>query len=292
MKEYGCQSMVAPIRRMLVKRPEEAFVNQESINAQWMDLNYTAPPQIDLAQKQHTDFVRILEGFHVEIHTLPVDDRVGLDSLYVHDPVIVSNHGAILCNMRKQQRSGETAAAKEFFESIGIPIHGSIEGDGRLEGGDVVWLNERTVAVGEGYRSNTEGIRQLREILGDLVDEVIAVPLPHWDGRGDVLHLMSLLSPLDENLSLVYSRLMVVPFRQRLLAMGIELVEVPDEEYESMGCNVLAVSPRKAIMLAGNPITRERMEAKGVQVVEIDGSEMSHKGAGGPTCLTRPFLRV
>ena len=154
-----------------------------------------------------------------------------------------------------------------------------------------MWLNERIAAVGEGYRSNAEGIRQFKALLGNLVDEVISVPLPHWAGPGDCLHLMSNISPIDHDLYLVYSRLLPVPFRKYLLHRQIQLIEVPDKEYDSMGCNVLALAPRKVIMLEGNPITRQLLEREGVEIHTYDGSEISLKGAGGPTCLTRPFLR-
>jgi N-dimethylarginine dimethylaminohydrolase len=155
----------------------------------------------------------------------------------------------------------------------------------------VVWIDERTVAVGEGYRSNAEGIRQFKEILGDHMNDVISVPLPHWTGPADCLHLMSNISPIDHGLYLVYSRLLPVPFREYLIERGIKLIEVPDDEYNSMGCNVLAVAPRKVIMIDGNSITKQRLEAEGVDIHSYDGSEISIKGAGGPTCLTRPFLR-
>ena len=141
------------------------------------------------------------------------------------------------------------------------------------------------------YRTNLEGIRQLREILGDCIREVIPVPLPHWRGPADVFHLMSIISPLDQDLALVYSPLMPIAFREVLLAHGIELVEVPDAEFDSMGGNVLALAPRKCLMLSGNPVTRERMEAHGVEVIEFSGEEISLKGGGGPTCLTRPLVR-
>jgi|TARA_Y100001001_G_scaffold111050_1_gene108707 N-dimethylarginine dimethylaminohydrolase len=180
---------------------------------------------------------------------------------------------------------------ENYFQSINVPIIGRIETPGTLEGGDVVWLDERTVAVGEGYRSNAEGIRQFKTLLGNLVDEVISVPLPHWTGSGDCLHLMSNVSPIDHDLYLVYSRLLPVPFRKYLLDRQIQFIEVPDEEYDSMGCNVLAMAPRKCIMIKGNPITKDRLEAEGVEVHTYDGSEISIKGSGGPTCLTRPFFR-
>jgi N-dimethylarginine dimethylaminohydrolase len=159
-----------------------------------------------------------------------------------------------------------------------------------LEGGDVVWVDERTLAVGRGYRTNDEGLRQLRELTADIVDEIVVVALPHWNGPADVLHLMSFLSPIDHDLALVYSRLMPVPFREWLLARGNRLVEVPDEEYDTMACNVLAVAPRKCIMLEGNPRTRELLEAEGVEVRVFGGAEICAKGAGGPTCLTCPIL--
>jgi N-dimethylarginine dimethylaminohydrolase len=222
---------------------------------------------------------------------LPQTENTGLDSVYVHDPVIVCQRGAILCSMGKDLRRGEPAAIGRFFESVGVPVLGSIIGEGRLEGGDVLWLDARTVAVADGYRTNQEGIRQMRALLGDLVDEVIVVPLPHWTGPQDCLHLQSNISLLDHKIALVYSRLLTVPFRQLLLARGFTLVEVADAEYDSMGCNVLAVAPRKVIAVAGNPITKQRMEAAGVEVWTYEGSDISVKGAGGPTCLTRPFWR-
>jgi N-dimethylarginine dimethylaminohydrolase len=145
--------------------------------------------------------------------------------------------------------------------------------------------------VGQGYRSNAQGIRQLRDLLGDLVDEVVPVPLPHWDGPDDVLHLMSLVSPLDRDLVLVYPRLLPVPFLQWLEKRGTSLLEVPEAEYDTMACNVLAFAPRRCIMLAGNPRTRRLLEEAGVDVWTYEGREISFKGSGGPTCLTRPLLR-
>jgi N-dimethylarginine dimethylaminohydrolase len=171
-------------------------------------------------------------------------------------------------------------------------VVGEITDSGCVEGGDVVWLDDHTIAVGHGYRTNDAGILQLRGILDDVIDELIVVPLPHWRGPGDVLHLMSLVSPVDRNLAVVYSPLLPVGFRQRLLSHGCELVEVPDEEFETMGTNVLALGPRDCLMLAGNPRTRDALERAGARVREYAGQEISVKGAGGPTCLTRPLARV
>jgi N-dimethylarginine dimethylaminohydrolase len=172
-----------------------------------------------------------------------------------------------------------------------VAIAGRIEPPGRLEGGDVIWLDPRTVVVGRGYRTNADGIRQLRAILGTRV-EVVEVPLPHWHGPHDVMHLMSLISPIDHGMAVVYSRLLPVPFREWLLDRAIHLVEVPDEEFDSIGTNVLALAPRRCLMLAGNPRTRAALERAGADVVEYEGTEISVKGAGGPTCLTRPLERM
>ena len=285
------QSEVAPLREVLVKHPRDAFVSPAAIARQWRDLNYLACPDFERAGREFDRLVEILERRGVEVHCLPPDGRVGMDSLYARDASIVCEKGVILCNMGKAQRREEPAAQEDFYRSRGIPVCGKITGSGRVEGGDLVWLDPVTPAVAHSYRTNEEGIRQLREILGDCIRELIRVPLPHWRGPADVFHLMSIISPLDNDLALVYSPLMPVPFREALLARGIELVEVPDVEFDSMGCNVLALAPRKCLMLSGNPVTRERMEAHGVEAVELSGEEISLKGGGGPTCLTRPLVR-
>jgi arginine deiminase len=288
---FGGQSEVGTIKRLLLKSPQQAFVSEENIDAQWRELNYAGAPDFAKARREYQRFVDLLKQHQPEIEFLPQNQATGLDSIYVHDPALITNRGAILCNMGKAQRRGEPAAMGDFFSKIGVPILGVISGAGTLEGGDVVWIDERALAVGRGYRTNDEGIRQLQQLLKDLVDEVVMVPLPHWRGPDEVLHLMSLISPIADDLALVYSKLLPVPFREWLLARGFTLLEVPDEEYESMGCNVLAVAPRKCVMLAGNPRTKALLMREGVEVWEYAGEEISRKGAGGPTCLTRPILR-
>jgi len=289
--KFGGQSEVDQIKSLLLKHPKDAFISQGSIQSQWKELNYLASPDYDKALKEYDNFVEYLKKSIPEIYHLPQDDKTGLDSIYVHDPVIITNKGAILCNMGKEKRRAEPQSAGEFLLKLGIPILGSITGEGRLEGGDVVWVAERTLAVGSGDRTNEEGIRQLRELTRDIVDEFIVVPLPHWKGPGDVLHLMSLISPIDHDLAVVYSRLLPVPFREWLTRRGIQLVDVLDSEFETMACNILAVSPRKCVMISGNPQTKQLLENKGIEIWEYGGEEISKKGAGGPTCLTRPLLR-
>lgn len=291
MMKFGSQSDVDTIKSLLLKHPRDAFVNQENIQAQWKELNYAEPPNYENALKEYDEFTQTLERHVSEIHYLPPAEKTGLDSIYVHDSLVIANKGAILCSMGKEMRRGEPAAAGKFLEDLHIPVLGSITGKGRLEGGDVVWLDERIVAVGMGYRTNPEGIRQFKELTNDLVDEFTVVPLPHWEGPEDVMHLMSLISPVRHDLAVVYPRLLPVPFREWLLQRGLRLLDVPDSEFGTMACNVLAVEPGKCVMLAGNPQTKQMLEGEGVEVYEYIGEEISKKGAGGPTCLTRPLLR-
>lgn len=284
--------MVDPIKKILLKHPSNAFLNQRNINKQYLELNYLAAPNFNSAISDYEIFVDLLKSFDIEIYYLPKDKSTSLDSIYTHDPCVVSNKGVVICNMGKKARQPEADTMKKFFNSIEVPILGKIQSPGTLEGGDVVWINEKTIAVGEGYRTNKEGIEQLKLLLSDQVETVITVSIPHWNGPDDCLHLMSNLSPIDHDLYLVYSRLLPVSFIKYLLDQNIELIDVPDDEYESMGCNVLAIAPRKVIMISGNPKTKQLLENKGVEIHTYDGSEISIKGAGGPTCLTRPFLRI
>jgi N-dimethylarginine dimethylaminohydrolase len=274
----------------VLKHPREAFGDAATIAAQWRDLNFTAPPDLGRAIDEYDRFAAAVTAAGAEAIYLPADPGTTLDSIYVRDASVVCAQGIILCAMGKRQRAGEPQAQAAAYAAAGIPVAGAITGGGRLEGGDVIWLDGRTLVVGRGYRTNDEGIRQLRALVGADV-EVIMVPLPHWRGEGDVMHLMSLISPLDRDLALVYSPLLPVPFRDLLLARGIAFVEVPDAEFETMGGNVLALAPRRCLMVRGNPRTLTALERAGCDVVEYDGLEISAKGAGGPTCLTRPIAR-
>lgn len=285
------QSETAALSRLLLKHPREAFGNQQQIATQWQALHFTAEPDYGAALEQYDRFVGLLRDTGAQIDFLPVADGTGLDSIYVRDASIVCDRGAILCRMGKSSRAGEPAAQESALRALGIDIVGTIQPPGTVEGGDVAWLGPRTLAVGRGYRTNDDGIRQLRDLLADNIDEMIVVPLPHWRGPGDVFHLMSMISPVDHDLAVVYSPLLPVPFRERLLHAGIALVEVPDEEFDTMGANVLAIGPRRCLLVTGNPVTRARLERAGAEVIEYHGSEISLKGGGGPTCLTRPLRR-
>jgi N-dimethylarginine dimethylaminohydrolase len=289
---FSSQSETGALTRLLLKHARDAFRGQEAAHAEWETLRFTAEPKVARAIDEYERFVAMLRASGTEIAFLDEADDTGLDSIYVRDAAIICDRGAILCRMGKRQRQGEPAAQEAAFRRMGVPILGAIQSPGTVEGGDVAWLDERTLAVGRGYRTNDEGIAQLRRLLGDAIDELLVVPLPHWRGPGDVFHLMSIISPVDRDLAVVYSPLMPVPFREALLERGISLVEVPDEEFDSMGCNVLAIAPRRCVMVRGNPITRTRLERAGCEVLEYEGTEISLKGGGGPTCLTRPIARL
>lgn len=279
------------LKSVFIKKASSAFINEQHIAKHWEALNYLGKPDINIALQEYDAFEQVFKDHNVELLYLPEDDTVNMDSIYCRDAAIATDKGMIICNMGKEGRMKEPAAEQRAFEANGIPVLGVITAPGTLEGGDVAWLDEKTLAVGHTYRSNEEGIRQLTNLLAPLGVTVMSVPMPHYKGPSDVFHLMSVLSPVDTNLAVVYSPLIPIVFRNELIARGYKLVEVPDEEFDSMGCNVLALAPRVCLMVKGNPITKSRLEKAGCQVIEYEGAEISVKGGGGPTCLTRPVMR-
>jgi N-dimethylarginine dimethylaminohydrolase len=274
---------------VLLKHARSAFVSQDRIDEQWRDLGYTLRPEFHRACVENDRFARLLESLGVTVEWMP-DRDAGIDSLYTRDASLVTDAGVIPARMGKPARRSEPDDHAAALAALGLSIAGRIEEPGSLEGGDVTWLSPDKIAVGRGYRTNRAGIDQLEQLLGDEVD-LLEVPLPHWKGPHDVFHLMSVISPIAPDLALVYSPLLPVPFREALLDGGFSLVEVPDDEFESLGGNVLAVAPRVAVAVAGNPLTRRRLEAAGVEVHLYEGDEISLKGCGGPTCLARTLER-
>lgn len=284
--------MVARLKRVIVKRPEEAFRSRHHIEREWKDLAYTRPPGLARAAGDHERFVALIEQAGAEVLYLPADERTGLDSLYAHDPVLVTDRGAVIFQTGKIARRGEGPAFADAFKKWGVPILGVIDGAATAEAGDMVWLDHDTLLAGRGFRTNALGIERLAVLLNPLGVTVVPVELPYWNGPQDVLHLMSFISLLDDDLAVVYRRILPVPLFELLTVEGVQLVDVPEQEYDSLGCNVLAIAPRDVIMVSGNPITRSRLEAAGCKVSEFDGAEICLPGAGGPTCLTRPLLRL
>jgi len=283
---YGSQSMVSPLRRVLVKRPDAAFAVDDPVR--W---HYAGCPDLEVAQQEHDALVAILRQAGVEVAYHDEFQPDCADAIFTHDPVIVTRRGAVVLRMGKPLRRGEEAAIARRLEALGVPIHYTLHGEAMAEGGDLLWVDEQTLAAGQGFRTNAEGLRQLREALEGLGVEVLPVQLPCYGGPEACLHLMSLISLVDHDLALVYPPLMPVPFWQYLKRRGFQLIEVPDQEFGSMGTNVLALAPRHCVLLEGNPITQRRLEEAGCQVQTFMGNELSLKAEGGPTCLTRPILR-
>ncbi len=282
MTAYGARSMTAPLKRVLVRAPQAADAER------WQEYGWRSQPDPVAAAAEHGALRAILEHAGAEV-ILAQGEPGNPDAIYAYDPLLVGERGAVLLRPGKDGRLGEASALVADLERVGVPIAATIEAPGTIDGGDTLWLDRETLLVGRGYRTNASGVEQLQAAFPDA--EVLSYDLPHWNGRAEVMHLMSLISPLDEDLALVYPRLAPVRLIELLAERGIETVEVPDEEFESMGPNVLALGPRVALALEGNDETRRRMEAAGVQVLVYKGDEISRKGDGGPTCLTRPVLR-
>jgi dimethylargininase len=285
-QRYGAQSMVDPLRRVLVKSPEDCFAVADP--AAW---HYAGRPDLDQARREHDVLTGILGAAGAEVvdHPEPQPDRA--DAVFVFDPALVTDRGAVILSMGKDLRRGEEAALARRLAALGIPILATLDGDARAEGGDLLWLDRGTLAVGQGFRTNREGLRQLRGALEGIGVEVLPVELPYWTGPEACLHLLSLISLVDHDLAVVYPPLLPVSFWRLLRERGFRLVEVPEEELATQAPNVLALAPGKGLMLEGNPRTRARLEAAGCEVLTYRGREISLKAEGGPTCLTRPLWR-
>ena len=288
---HYCSSMYAPLKHVIVKHPKDAFRSQEHLSDEWKTFNYLSEPNYNEALREYAEFTSILEKYVEKIDYLPESEEVGLDSLYAHDPVKFTPKGAIILKSGKKLRQSEAAVYQTFLQEKGIPIIGELTGDAVADGGDIVWLDDRTLVVGRGYRTNDEAIRQLKDMTADIVDEFIVVQLSHDLGEAECLHLMSFISMVDKDLAVVHSRLMPVFFRQLLIERGIQLVEVPKDEYDALGCNVLALAPRVCMLPNGNPMTKQQLLDAGATVYEYKGNEITVKGTGGPTCLTCPVVR-
>lgn len=283
---FGGHSMVAPLKRVLVQRPAPSTSLTDGER-----FNYLHPVNDALAVAEHAAFSNILTEAGIEVIVSPAAPDGLLDSIFVYDSSYITDAGAILTRPGKAVRRPEVEIARRAFEELDIPIIGEIQEPGTLEGGDLCWLDQNVLAVGEGYRTNAAGIDQLQVILQPLDVDVYRVALPHWHGEDECLHLLSLISPVDEQVAVVHPPLMATSFVQLLKSSGWTLIEIPEEEFSTQGTNVLTLEPGKVLMLKDNPITKSRLEAHGITVLTYTGDEISHNRTGGPTCLTRPILR-
>ena len=276
--------MTAPLRRVLLRRPHESALRR------WREFGWRAAPDPVGLAREHEAFCAILEDAGAEVLVADAPAGDGLDALYPYDPALVADAGTVVLRPGKELRLREPETIAAELEAAGVPVAARLDRPAAAEGGDTLWLDERTLLVGLGYRTNEEGAEALRAALPGV--EVLTFDLPHHRGPDEVLHLMSFISPLDRDLAVVFPPLLPVRLARLLAERDVGLVEVPEEEFETMGPNVLALAPRLALALAGNRVTRRRMERAGVEVLLYDGEEISRKGDGGPTCLTRPILRA
>jgi N-dimethylarginine dimethylaminohydrolase len=281
-KLYGCQSMTGRLRRVLVRAPRADDLRG------WQDCGWRAEPDPARIVREHEAFCELLEEAGAEVVLAESRADGNPDAIYTYDAALVADGGAILMRPGKEIRRAEVAPMAEDVERAGVPVMGRLEPPALADGGDFCWLDEQTLLAGRGYRTNGEAIGQLRRMLPDV--EVVVFDLPHWHGPDEVMHLLSLLSPIAPDLVVAYPPLLPVRLAELLARRDIELVPVPDKEFETMGPNVLALAPRVALAVEGNPETRRRLERVGVEVRVYRGEELS-KGDGGPTCLTRPLLR-
>jgi len=284
--QWGGHSMVWPLERVLVYPPVEP-----APAASWEEFGYLRPMRHRQAVEEHQAFRQSLRESGVEVLTGEIDDPMLQDAIFPFDPVFTTDAGAVLCRMGKPLREAEVELAKRTLAELDIPIAGRIEPPGLLEGGDCLWVDERTLAIGSGYRTNDAGIEQMAALMRPQGVDVVRVGLPHWHGPAECLHLLSLISMLDEDLAVVHLPLLEVSFIQLLGERGIQLIEIPDNEFVTQATNVLVTAPRKCVMLRENPITAALLERAGCAVTLYTGNEISHNRTGGPTCLTRPLLR-
>jgi dimethylargininase len=284
---YGAQGMVGQLRRVVMRRPGEAMAAADPL--EW---HYTGEIDLEEARRAHDALADALRSWDVEVlyHEEPLPDHS--DSVFVFDPVLVTDRGTLVLSMGKNRRRGEEEPLARALQDCGVPVFGRLEGAARAEGGDTLWLDHDTLAVGRGFRTNAEGVRQLRGLLAPLGVTVLDYDLPYFTGPEACLHLLSVISPVDVGLAVAYPPLMPTAFWAELRRRGVRLLEVPEEEFSrTQATNVLTVAPRKCIVLAGSPVTRELLEMADCEVVTFPGEPLSFKAEGGPTCLTRPVWR-
>ncbi len=278
---YGVRSMVAPLRRVAVRPP--------SLRGDYAAAHWAQPLDLDRLAQQHAAFVDLLTRLGCAVEVLPPTDDMP-DACFVYDPAFVVGSGVIELRGAKVVRAGEPPLLATQLEDLGVPVAGRLVAPATADGGDMFWLDASTLAVGRTYRTNQAAIDQLRAILEPEGVRVESFDMPHDLGPEFCLHLMSVVSPVRENLAVVFERLAPVALLQALAARGIETIPVPDEDYLSLGCNVLAVAPGVVVLAEGNDATAKALRDHGVEVHVYAASEIN-KGEGGPTCLTRPILR-
>ena len=283
LASYGAQSMVRPLEDVLVKAPGRAFGRAFEDPAH----GFLRPVDLPAAQREHETFVELLEALGVRVHLLDAESA-SPDLVYAYDPMLVADGGVIPLRSGKANRVGEEDALEEWAAAAGIPTLGRIEAPGTVDGGDTFWLTPEILCIGRSLRTNRSGAEQLAHLVGGRVE---IFDVPYGNGPDECLHLLSVISPVAEDAAAVYLPLLPAALWELLTEMGTRLIPVPDEEFGSQGCNLLAVEPGVVVMIEGNPRTQAALEAAGIEVHTFSGREICVNGSGGPTCLTRPIYR-
>ena len=284
VRTFGAQSMTAPLREVLVKRPGPAFGAAFDDDAH----GFLHPVDLELAQREHDRFVEVLAGLGPTVHTLDVETE-SPDLVYTFDPLLVSDRGSIVLRPGKPNRQGECGVLETWTSAAGIPMAGQVRAPGTVEGGDNFWLRPDLFCIGRTLRTYDSGARQLAAIVGG---DVRIFDVPYWRGPAELIHLLSVISPVADDLAVVYPPLLPVGLWELLNELGIRQLAVPEEEFATLGCNVLAVRPGVVIVAEGNPQTAALLAAAGCEIHAYPASEIGINGSGGPTCMTRPILRA
>jgi N-dimethylarginine dimethylaminohydrolase len=288
---FNGHSMVGALQRVLVCSPRTAGWNQPERVSAWRDLGFHHAPDFEIAQSQHAVLVRELESAGAEVIELPAAENLSLDAVYAHDASLPTDFGLVLMRPGKPNRIAEAQHQGSFCNPLGIPTLGAITPHGTTEAGDIVWLDSKTLLIGLGYRTNAAGIHQMRALLAPKGIDVLAAPLPYGAGPSACLHLMSLISLLDEQTALVDLPWLAVETVELLKSHGFRFVEIDASERDTLACNVLALGGKRLLAIEENRNTNARLRHAGFDVRTFPGSEICINGSGGPTCLTRPLLR-
>ena len=283
LRRFGAQSMSAPLLEVLVKRPGPAFGRAFDDPAH----GFLHPVDLEIAQREHDAFTATLARLGPTVHALAAE-TASPDLVYTFDPLLVTDRGAIPLRPGKPNRAGEPSILEAWTAAAGIPTVGAIEAPGTVEAGDTLWLRPDLFCIGRTLRTNDAGARQLAELVGG---DVRIFDVPYWHGPTELVHLMSVISPIADDLAVVFLPLLPVGLWALLGDLGIRLIEVPDDEFPTLGCNVLAVRPGVVILAEGNPRTAAALAAAGCEVHTYPATEVGVNGSGGPTCMTRPILR-
>ena len=283
--------MVGSLQRVLVCSPNTAGWNDPHRLARWGELGFHHQPDLPKAQAQHEILCRELQSAGAELLELPNAPELSLDAVYTHDASLATDFGLIIMRPGKPNRVAEGESHEFFAERAGIPIFGKIVAPGTTEAGDMIWLDPKTLLIGHGYRTNAPGIAQMRSLLAPKRIEVLSSPLPYGPGPSACLHLMSLISLLDEQTALVDLPWLAVETVEFLKARGFQFIEIDSSERDTLACNVLSLGNKRLLAIAENSKTNDRLRRAGFDIRTFPGGELCINGSGGPTCLTRPLLR-